>query len=153
MSRDETIAAIHYSIRIERMMGCLQGRLNRAATFAQLFLSASVFADISQSWLIAVPLVALSVYTIVYEPGTKAVLALNQANRYNKLLGDAPRLDDADLQRQYAEIQVDDCTPLGAICNAALVGEYIRGGHRPPLTLSKYEKAVSWLAGDLPRAN
>lgn len=136
------------------MTSTLLGRIDRGASFITLFLGASVFADVPH-WLqyaIATGLCATTVYVIVFQPGACALKAAAQQSAYEDLNAKSGALPDDELSREFAAIQKQDSSVLGALHNAAHVGECIRLDREPNITLSWRERVIAWLAGDLPRA-
>lgn len=93
-----------------------------------------------------------SAYTLVYQPGSKAALADLQKRQYESLCARMTSLSDDDLRDAYAKVQENDSAEVGALCDAAYNGELIRLGHPPKHDLSRREKILAWIAGDLPRA-
>lgn len=150
MNRSELEFQIAYSSRLERMTAVLLSRIDRVVTFAQLLFGASVFANaphIPAGILIA----AFAAYSFVYQPGIKSMQALTQKQKYDELLAQAPKLTDDELRTRFYALQENDLLEIGSLCHAAHVGEEIRLGHSPSIVLSRYERLMAWLAGDLPR--
>jgi hypothetical protein len=150
MNRSELEFQIAYSSRLERMIAILLSRIDRVVTFAQILLGASVFAHapyIPVGTLITV----FAAYSFVYQPGIKSMQALTQKQKYDDLLAQALKLTDDELKARFYALQENDVPEIGELCHAAHMGEEIRLGHPPSVVLSKYERLVAWLAGDLPR--
>jgi hypothetical protein len=153
MTRPELIFQICLSARLERMTATLLGRVDRGASFLTLFLSASIFAGVA-SWLqysIAVMLCAITCFTIVYQPATRAVQANLQRAAYDALYARASSLTNEQLHEELNKLQQQDSVVLGALYNPAHFGEAVRLDLEPNVQMTRYERVMAWLAGDLPR--
>jgi hypothetical protein len=153
VERDELIFQLGYSARLERMTSTLLGRIDRGTSFAQLFLGASVFANVPNwlQYLIATSLCGITIFVIVYQPAVKQMLAAAQRDAYDGLLAKSKLLSDTEISEQLVTIQKQDSAVLGALCNPAHVGECIRLDREPNVSLNRHERVMAWLAGDLPR--
>lgn len=150
MTRDDLMFQIGYSIRLEKMQAMLLGRVDRASSFMQLLLGAAVVTN-AMPVLTGIAVAALAAFSFVNQPGAKSTQALLQKQRYEKLQAIAPEMEDAELRKQFAEIQETDSQVLGSLLHVAQYGEEVRVGAKPNFELTWFEKWIGRLAGDLPR--
>jgi hypothetical protein len=152
MNRADIEFNVGYSCRLEKMTASLWGRVDKLLSLVQVCLGASAFTEIANLHVIGCTIVVLSVYSLVYQPGSKGALAELQKRQYESLSARMHGLSDDELAAQYAKVQECDSPEIGALCDVAYNGELIRLGQPPKHVLSLREKAMAWMAGDLPRA-
>ena len=140
-----------YSARLERMHAVLLGRFDKLASGLQFIAGMTICADIANTKWAGALMAVLSVATFTLQPGTKAAEATNQARAYQSFGLRIKSLSIVDAREQFAKIQEGDSPVLGALCSAAEYGELLRLGATPPFRLSRRERILAWLGGDLPQ--
>ena len=152
MDRFTLVFNIEYSIRLEGMIACLMGRVDRLITFLLLLSGVSVATDLSKSPYAGWTIAALTMFSFVYMPSARAANAKGQKKKYEGLLAKSETIGLDDLRTEYVRIQADDSDVLGGLCNVAHIGVEIARGQRPTVKLSIREIFLAWLAGDLPKS-
>lgn len=150
MTRDEIAFSISYSIRLEKMQSTFLARIDRASNFCQLLLGIAVIAT-NLPILTGILVSTLAAFSFVYQPAIKSIEARAQKQKYEKLQGIFATLTDKELTAQFGEIQATDSLVIGSLMHPAHFSEYIRLGKNPDYELTRFEKLVAFIAGDLPR--
>lgn len=146
---------INYNIHCNKMTSILLGRIDRLLSFVVVFLGGAVFADVKNSiWyglIIAVSMALKQVFQYS-ESSAKADL---QYKAYLSLLRDELHVkSDNELTQKIKEIEKNDIHYLKSIEFAAMQRATIILGYKTnrsdAVYLTKIQKLIAWLAGDLP---
>ncbi len=145
---------IHYSYYLEIMRERLFSRLDKLVLYVQFMLASWVIASMPYSVLVGLLLILLAAIQFSYQYGTAASQSKNQAAKYKALRYELPRLTAQAIRQQLHVIEETDPPEVGALCLPAYWRTCIRLDHADlnnrMETLSRWQKIIAWLAGDLP---
>lgn len=152
ITRHNIIYDINYSYALEKMQSTLCGRVDRFLSFLMLFFGAAVFADFRGTVFYGGLIACTAAFNSVYNFGKKSAVAQSRAYQYLALIRDIDILETDQLLSRLKLIEKDDSHIFSVLCNAAQQRATIALGLRddPAIKLTRFEKIVSWLAGDLP---
>ncbi|WP_312062224.1 hypothetical protein [Pantoea septica] len=152
MSRNEIIFNLYYSHYLELMNGTLMGRVDRCISLLLMVLGGAALASFANYIAFGAGVAFISAFQFVFQPGNKSGLSIEHSKKYLQLVMlESTLADDEILHKRYLEIQSLDNLPLGLLKNAAFKRAAIKldlDDQSPPL--SKTERFVAWIAGDLP---
>lgn len=144
----------HYSYYLHIMKERLFSRLGKVLTFSQLVLGSSVLASTSYSVPVGLLLVSCTAIQLSCRPDTAAYQSKNQAAKYKALHAKLLRLTAEAIRKQVHAIEETDSPELGTLCLPAYWRTCIRPDrvdlNQRMETLSRWQKIIAWLAGDLP---
>lgn len=155
MARQDILVDLNHSYYVEKMQSTLCGRIDRALSFIIVFLGASVFGDFFHASIYYGILIAfIATLNGIYQFGKKSAQAKDRAYQYLVLIRDADseKLSDIELSEKFKKLEKHDSDVFSILCNAAQQRATIVLGLRdnPAIKLTRLEKIVSWLAGNLP---
>lgn len=150
--RHDIIYDINYSYALEKMQATLCGRVDRFLSFLILFFGAAVFADFRGTIFYGGLIACVAAFNSVYQFGKNSAVAQSRAYQYLALIRDVDSLENEQLVSKLKLMEKDDSHIFSILRNAAQQRATICLGLRdnPPIKLTKFEKIISWLAGDLP---
>ena len=150
MTRDDLIFDINYSYNIEKMYFTILSRIDKTITMVLIILGFSVFAPYMNFFTFGVIVAVLSVLQLVNQYGQAAGISREQARQYRKLLVEMDNLSDSDLQERHMKIQDADTDPWQSLKGAAFKRTCIILDRKCSITLTRWQKFIALLAGDLP---
>ncbi|MEB8638620.1 hypothetical protein P2G74_01355 [Cronobacter muytjensii] len=152
MTRDDAIFDIHYSHYLEQMFATITGRIDRMITFIIILSGCGVFISITGYPFFGAIISALSIAQINYQFSKASGIAEGRARKYLELITDEPDLTDAELLSRLKALQDADSWPWGSLKVAAHKRTCIvLEREDTSRELTRFEAAMAWLAGDLPR--
>lgn len=152
MTRHEMIYQINYSHYVERMQATICARIDRLLSVLTLILGASVFADFKGTMAYGALIAIISSVSFIYQFGKAAAVADSQSTRYLQLIRNEPSLSDDALKSEFLKLEAVDSKVWNVLELAAQQRATIALGLKDdtPITLTRYQKIISWLAGGLP---
>lgn len=154
MTRDTTIFHIRYSFHVETMHATFYNRLDRLLTFSQIMLGSAIFATYGNLVLFGAAVTAISVISLVWQPGKAAVLYEIQSKKMKELITNLSNFSDSELLAAYSKVEETDNPTLGLLRDAAHKRALIaldRTDESADIKLNSFEKITAYLAGDLPK--
>lgn len=155
MNRNSLIEQILFSHYFEKMFSVLTDRIDKFLSLMLLLLGSSAMADITNPVIVGMLVAAISALQLIYQFGKSSEHSKKQAAAYQKLFSVADTIDsDDELRERLLAIEEDDQSPWRILENPAIIRSGIKLGLRIDeinSSMNRFEKAVAWLAGDLPR--
>lgn len=149
MNLHELQFQIRYSFHLETMQAVLCGRIDRLLCIGQIFLGSMCAAFTAIAPVMGVLIALLAAVAMVCQFAAKGVRAEHQAAQLKPLL--TSNLSASELEQQFTAIQENDSEVFGALRNAAHMRATIAMGLTDDgYQLTRFEKVMAWLAGDLP---
>lgn len=151
MNVDDIKFAVIYSYYVEKMNQQLLNRIDRAITLILIVLGFSVFAPISNMFVVGASVALLSVLQLVYQFGPEAGLSKEQMRQYKRLMVEMETITETQLRERFIRLQDSDSSPWQSLQNTAFKRSCIHLNRKDETRLSFKESIISWIAGDLPR--
>ncbi|MGL6026891.1 MAG: hypothetical protein ACRC0U_07375 [Vibrio sp.] len=151
MERHEQEFITLYCYRLEKYLYTFWRRVNNLVVFLQIFLSTMVFSGVAGAQWYGALMTALTIGAFVYRPDKCQSYAKTQMSEYASLRLHIKSLSDQELSAELERIKQKDSDALGVFENPAYNRATIEYG-QPSYArkLTRYEKVMAWLAGDLP---
>ncbi|WP_417536306.1 hypothetical protein [Methylophaga sp.] len=152
MNRHEALFHLHHNETLEKYTSTFWARVDKFIIFMQLFLSSMVFADVSGTMAYGAALTILTLFSVVYSPSTKANQANAQNMRYVRVRMNKDKMTDEQLNTELESLAEFDSDVLGCFFNPAhwRSAIYLDLEVKNIEPLTKLEKIMAWLGGDLP---
>lgn len=151
MSREQMLYQIYYSYRLHALFGVLTGRIDRTLSFLLLLFGSSVMGNIGYPVIIGFSIAAITAIKMAFTFETTSESARKQAMLYlNLMTSQALTMPLDDLASEIKSIQKNDLSVWHSLVNPSELRTRITLGEPSDIRLSKWEKFLAFLAGDLP---